>query len=249
MFMKSLTHLSLTKKLALAIVVTGLIPAVIIGFLANHMAGDISNSYEDVARNIGEKIDRNLFERYSDVQAFGVNDAVNNTNSWYQVGSEKNRIAGAANNYAKRYGIVVQIKSLDEVIVEIAAASKEQSVGVSEVNMAVTQMYKVAQSNAAAAEENAASASERSSQSSNLQEIVTELNTVVTGMSARSRVARPGATRPAAKSKAAFKVAKPAAHNTPLTLAASAPAPVADGFDIPMPDIGGESPTGTFKNF
>ena len=106
--MKPTNQLSLTKKLALAIVVTGLVPALVIGFLAihtaNHMAGDIAGSYEVIAKNIGEKIDRNLFERYGDVQAFGANDAVNDTNSWYQAGSAKNKIAAAANRYANLYG-------------------------------------------------------------------------------------------------------------------------------------------------
>lgn len=106
--MKTKLNMSLTQRLAVATVVTGLIPAVVIGFLAirtaSHMSGDIANSYEVVAKNIGEKIDRNLFERYGDVQAFGANEAVNDQKSWYQIGSAKNKIAGAANRYANLYG-------------------------------------------------------------------------------------------------------------------------------------------------
>ena len=78
-------------------------------------------------------------------------------------------------------GIVTQIKALDEVIAEIASASKEQSQGVGEVNMAVSQMDKVTQSNAAAAEENAAAANEMSSQAQTLQEVVAQLEAVVSG--------------------------------------------------------------------
>ncbi|MGB8168480.1 MAG: methyl-accepting chemotaxis protein [Chthoniobacteraceae bacterium] len=100
--------LPLTTRLILAIVITGLIPAAVIGYLAirtaSHMAEDIGGNYQTVADSIGDKIDRNLFERYGDVQAFGVNEAVNDRPSWYQVGSEKNKIAAAANNYAKLYG-------------------------------------------------------------------------------------------------------------------------------------------------
>lgn len=57
--------------------------------------------------SVADKIDRNLFERYGDVQAFGVNEAVNDKPSWHQVGSEKNKIAAAANNYAPLYGFYV----------------------------------------------------------------------------------------------------------------------------------------------
>lgn len=78
-------------------------------------------------------------------------------------------------------GIVNQIKSLDGVIAEIAAASKEQSQGISEVNMAVSQMDKVTQTNAASAEENAGSSEEMNAQAVTLQGIVGELQTVVTG--------------------------------------------------------------------
>jgi len=81
-------------------------------------------------------------------------------------------------------GIVTQIKSLDEVIAEIAAACNEQSQGVGEVNVAVSQMDKVTQSNAAAAEENAASASEMSGQARTLQDMVARLEAVVSGSSA-----------------------------------------------------------------
>ena len=152
-------------------------------------------------------------------------------------------------------GIVTQIKSLDEVIAEIAAASKEQSQGVGEVNMAVSQMDKVTQSNASAAEENAAAAGEMNQQARTLQEIVTELEAVVTGTAAPSLPEPPAAGKPAprppakpAKVKAVTKAAKPAARAASLTVPTPA-APAADAFDIPMPDMGGESSTGSFKDF
>ena len=123
--MNSKPHLALTKKLALAIVVTGLIPAIVIGLLAlrtaDHMAGDVASSYENVAKDIGEKIDRNLFERYGDVQAFGVNDAVSEQKSWYQPGSQKNRIAAAANRYASLYGfyLLSYVVDLDGKVIAV----------------------------------------------------------------------------------------------------------------------------------
>ncbi len=101
-------QLPLNRKLTLAIVITGIVPALVIGFLAVHttseMSDDIAKTYVSEAENISDKIDRNLFERYGDVQAFGVNDSVNDKKSWYKVGSENNRIASAANSYANLYG-------------------------------------------------------------------------------------------------------------------------------------------------
>ena len=100
--------LPLKPKLVLAIVAAGLIPALVIGALAikttSTKVEDVGKNCEEIARNIADKLDRNLFERYGDVQAFGVNDAVHDRTSWYQPGSENNRITAAANQYAKLYG-------------------------------------------------------------------------------------------------------------------------------------------------
>ena len=78
-------------------------------------------------------------------------------------------------------GIVDQIKSLDQVVSQIAAASQEQTAGLNEVNMAVSQLDKVTQSNAAGAEENASSSSVMNSEAANLLNAVHELNAIVTG--------------------------------------------------------------------
>jgi methyl-accepting chemotaxis protein len=78
-------------------------------------------------------------------------------------------------------GIVGQIKALDEVVSQIAAASQEQTAGLNEVNMAVSQLDKVTQSNAAGAEENASSSAVMNSESANLLNAVHELHAIVTG--------------------------------------------------------------------
>ncbi len=51
-----------------------------------------------------DKIDRNLFERYGDVQAFASNPVLQNRSHWYKPGEKDNPIVGAANRYAKLYG-------------------------------------------------------------------------------------------------------------------------------------------------
>ncbi|MCE9609346.1 MAG: methyl-accepting chemotaxis protein [Chthoniobacter sp.] len=152
-------------------------------------------------------------------------------------------------------GIVGQIKSLDEVIAEIAAACKEQSQGVGEVNMAVSQMDKVTQSNAAAAEENAASANEMSGQARTLQDVVARLEAVVSGATlGNSSFQQPVPSQSSAN-------AKPRATNGSKPFGASpffpktnpqaiAPTPSSMNFDIPMPEpVEAGSPTGSFKDF
>ncbi len=54
--------------------------------------------------------------------------------------------------------IVTSIKSVAEIVAEIAAASAEQATGLEQVNKALTQMDEVTQQNSALVEENAATA-------------------------------------------------------------------------------------------
>ncbi len=90
---------------------------------------------------------------------------------------------------------MVKARQVDELVAEIASASKEQSQGISQVNTAVTQMDKVTQSNAANAEETASAAEELNAQASALKEAVAELMKLA-GANAES-------TRPAVKIRAA----------------------------------------------
>ncbi len=120
---------SLKTKLMFAIIVGGLVPATIISWLSINassvMDEEIAAGYEDVAGNVADKIDRNLFERYGDVQAFGANEAVNDRASWYQAGGDKNKIAAAANRYASLYGFYVLSYAVDLDGKVIAANDKD----------------------------------------------------------------------------------------------------------------------------
>jgi len=81
---------------------------------------------------------------------------------------------------------------------EIAAAVKEQSQGMAQINTAVEQMDKVTQSNAANAEEGAAAAEELNAQAVILKQSVDELLKLVGGdESADARPALKSATKPA----------------------------------------------------
>ena len=69
------------------------------------------------------------------------------------------------------------------LVAEITAASRQQSQGIDQVNIAVGEMDKVIQQNAANAEESASAAEELSSQAQELYALVAELTTLVSGNS------------------------------------------------------------------
>jgi methyl-accepting chemotaxis protein len=71
-----------------------------------------------------------------------------------------------------------------ELVAEIAAASKEQSGGIDQVNTAVSEMDKVVQQNAASAEESASAAEEMSAQAEQLMAYVSDLVGLVAGSNA-----------------------------------------------------------------
>lgn len=68
-----------------------------------------------------------------------------------------------------------------ELVGEIAAASKEQSEGIDQVNQAVTDMDQVTQQNAANAEESASSSEEMNAQAEQMKQMVDELVSLVGG--------------------------------------------------------------------
>jgi methyl-accepting chemotaxis protein len=83
--------------------------------------------------------------------------------------------------------IVAKVRQVDELVAEVAAASREQSQGVEQVNTAVAQMDKVTQSNAASAEESASAAEELNAQAEAMKGSVGELLRLVGGSRLGSR--------------------------------------------------------------
>ena len=75
--------------------------------------------------------------------------------------------------------ILARVRQVDELVAEVANASKEQNQGISQINLAVGQMDKVTQSNAASAEERAAAAEELSAQAESMKGSVQELLSLV----------------------------------------------------------------------
>jgi methyl-accepting chemotaxis protein len=102
--------------------------------------------------------------------------------------------------------IVTNVRKVDQLVAEIATASKEQNDGVSQVNTAVAQMDKVTQSNAASAEESASAAMELNAQTHVLRNVVGDLRKLVGGGSDQQA----GGNAPSSEAEEALAAEKPA---------------------------------------
>ena len=80
--------------------------------------------------------------------------------------------------------VAASTAKVGELIGEITAASTEQSQGIEQVNIAVTEMDKVTQQNAATAEESAAASEEFNAQAEEMKSFVHELSAIVGGNAA-----------------------------------------------------------------
>jgi methyl-accepting chemotaxis protein len=76
--------------------------------------------------------------------------------------------------------ILGKARQVDELVAEIASASREQNQGITQINTAVTQMDKVTQANAANAEESASAAEELNAQAATLKSAAGELLSMIT---------------------------------------------------------------------
>jgi methyl-accepting chemotaxis protein len=99
--------------------------------------------------------------------------------------------------------ILSRARQVDELAAEVASASREQSQGINQVNLAVGQMDKVTQSNAANAEESAAAAEELNAQAESMKHSVKELMKLVGGQNApeTQRAPAPAQARKTAQPK------------------------------------------------
>ncbi len=77
-----------------------------------------------------------------------------------------------------------RVRQVDETLLQITAASKEQSDGVSQINIAVSQMDKVTQTNAAGAEESASASAELDAQADSMRNSVAQLSSLIRGQDA-----------------------------------------------------------------
>jgi methyl-accepting chemotaxis protein len=142
-------------------------------------AGEAGKGFAVVAEEV-----RNLAMRSA--------EAAKNTSAMIEE-SVKNAKNGVdiSNEVAKVLGEIVGAASKTaDLIGEIAASSQEQAKGIDQVNVAVAQMDKVTQSNAANAEESASASEELSAQATTMNEIVNELVALVGGAAKNQTAAR-----------------------------------------------------------
>lgn len=96
-------RMNLQMKLISLLLVFALLPTGLVGFSlwrATHQQEEQSlQVYRLFAEQIADAIDRNLFERYGDVQAFGLNAAVD------QYADAPERVIEAMNGYVAKYGL------------------------------------------------------------------------------------------------------------------------------------------------
>jgi len=106
--------------------------------------------------------------------------------------------------------IVQKARTADELVGQIATASKEQCQEITQINKAVSEMDKLTQTNAAAAEENAAMGEELNGQTKALQNAIRDLLRLIGGEKQatlpagvttppKSRLAAPAVTNPRSK--------------------------------------------------
>jgi methyl-accepting chemotaxis protein len=134
--------------------------------------------------------------------------------------------------------IVGSVQRVTDIIGEITAASSEQSLGIGQVNTAVTQLDQMTQQNAALVEESAAAAESLKDQASRLAQVVGVFRLSAQGAAAHPApvavprpvpAAKPSPSPAARPAPAPVAVRKPAAE--PQRAPAPSPSPAAAGSD------------------
>lgn len=104
----NLMNFRIAHKLVALLLVFSLIPAATIFLSYKFEEGEFRLAFREpvaqLAIAIGDVIDRNLFERYGDVQAFALNASVKDTSNWGNASAD-NPLIQSMNGYTTGYGI------------------------------------------------------------------------------------------------------------------------------------------------
>ncbi|MDX1949658.1 MAG: cache domain-containing protein, partial [Rickettsiales bacterium] len=108
--------LNIKAKITLLLMIFGLVPlAVVMPITFEKLDETRQARLENLSSRadiVNEAIDRNLFERYGDVQAFSLNSAIQDKNNWRNE-SDENPLIKAINGYMTNYGIYKLMLVLD----------------------------------------------------------------------------------------------------------------------------------------
>ena len=138
-------------------------------------AGEAGKGFAVVAEEV-----RNLAMRSAEAAkdtSLMIEESVKNSNNGVQIAEEVGTVLDE---------IVTSISKTNDLITDIAAASKEQAQGIEQVNKSVSQMEHVTQSNAANAEESASASEQLSAQAEQTKLVVEKLKAIVGGHSERN---------------------------------------------------------------
>jgi methyl-accepting chemotaxis protein len=106
---RRLAGLRLRTKVAAALLAFGVAPLLVVGAIVARAGRDVqlqaAATLQTVAENVADKIDRNLFERYGDVQAFGYNNAALDTARWYRPDATPGALVARMDQYVRAYGL------------------------------------------------------------------------------------------------------------------------------------------------
>jgi methyl-accepting chemotaxis protein len=185
-------------------------------------AGDAGKGFAVVAEEV-----RNLAQRSAEAAkntAALIEGAQKNADNGVAVSGEVGRFLGQ---------IAEKVQKLSALVGEVSAASEEQTKGITQISLAVTEMDKVTQSNAANAEESASASEELFAQAKELGDMVSTLVGIVNGSSGSARAdvrmgarnAAPAVHRPAGRLPAAAApraLSRPATHAKPVAASGKA---------------------------
>jgi methyl-accepting chemotaxis protein len=133
-------------------------------------AGEAGKSFTVVAEEV-----RNLSQQSSAAASNTEKIIKNNINLTHQAAENSNMVDGALQKISN------DVKKVSQLLREITIASDEQSSGIKQVNIAMSEMERVTQSTAAVSEESAAAAGDLETQSHTLEDVIKEITILVEG--------------------------------------------------------------------
>lgn len=129
-------RLSVSSKLTMLLLLFGLLPVLAVMPIIFNRLSDMQKAkleeMQSVAATVNEIIDRNLFERYGDVQAFAVNTSTRDIYNWYKSSSN---LVSSMNSYMTNYGIYKLMLVVD-MEGKVAAVNTADSKG-NDINVSV----------------------------------------------------------------------------------------------------------------
>lgn len=122
----------LASKLVLAFLVFGLVPAIIISIGSMNGLAKMRKKEEGAITSASvtlmSRVERNLFERYGDVQAFGLNTQFHDKSLWYRKDAD-NPLSTLMNRYLTTYATIYYMTMMVDTKGRVTAISTKDDTG------------------------------------------------------------------------------------------------------------------------